>query len=71
MQWRQVWERGAELIGLIAREFGRIPHYHAEGDRLMRAMRNQGHDRQASGRVRIIRREPDRTGKDKAVALVL
>lgn len=42
MQWRQVWERGAKLMGLIAREFGRIPHYNAEGDRLMRAMRNHG-----------------------------
>ncbi len=71
MRWQSALRRGAELLDLMAREFGRIPHYNAEGERLMRAMRNHGRDRQGAGRVWILRRVQDWAGKGKAVALSL
>ncbi len=60
----------AELLALIAREFGRIPHYNDEGERLLRAMRNHRETRTDPARVRIVRRVLDR-GKERAVALSL
>ena len=61
--------RGLEFAVVIAREFGRIPRYNAEGERLMRAMRNHGHDRQQSGRVWILERIANRKGQNKAVTV--
>lgn len=71
MRLRPVLERGASLVGLIVHEFGRIPHYNAEGERLMRAIRNHGHDSQATGRIRIIRRVLNPNGRERIVALLL
>ena len=69
MKWPAAIVRGLEFAVVIARELGRIPHYNAEGERLLRAMRNHGHDRQESGRVWIFRRVLDRKSQDKTVAV--
>ena len=69
MKRSAVVARGLEFVVLIARELGRIPHYNAEGERLLRAMRNHGHDRLESGRVWIFRRVLDRKGQNKAVTV--
>lgn len=54
----------------IVREFGKIPHYNSEGERLLRAMRNGNRlPRRDAGRVRVIGHMPDRDRRKRSVAL--
>ena len=61
--------RVLEFAVVIAREFGRIPHYNAEGERLLRVMRNHGQHSPNPGRARIFRRVLNRVDRDQAAGL--
>lgn len=64
-RFRQMVKRGQAVLTAIMQELERIPDYNAEGERLLRAMRN--HRQDGADRIQVIRRVLNRNSRDRAL----
>jgi hypothetical protein len=56
-------------LSIIISEVGKIPEYHREGERMLRALRAGDHPRPHDRRVRFIRREPNHDARGRSIAM--
>lgn len=56
-------------LSTLVREFGKIPHYNSEGERLLRAMRNGHKAQQPDVSVRAVGRIQDRDNRKQSVGV--